>query len=84
MMRFSERARIALEKTPQPMKSKLTKIIHDLEHGRPLRSLLFHRKMRYREDVWVVRTESKVLYYSKKDDEITILDILDPTEYRHD
>lgn len=84
MIKFSERALIAFEKAPQPLKSQLTRILHDLERGRPLRSTFFHRKMRFREDVWIVRTERKILYYSKKDDEITILDILDPTEYRHD
>ena len=84
MIKFSERALIALEKAPQPLKSKLTRIIHQLERGHPLSSTIFHRKMRFRENVWIVRAESKVLYYSKEDDQIIILDILDPTEYRHD
>ena len=81
MLLFSERAQIALEKSSEPLKAKLGLALKKLERGEQF-SQDEHRLMHSNRDVWVIRVDSNTrLLYSKKDEQVVILDILDRSEY---
>jgi hypothetical protein len=83
LLNFSERAKIALDRAPNNIKSKLKQIIDCLRRE----NIASHSALPsiYDKNVMVIRVDERFrLFYSKTSDHLNIVDIVDRSEYAHD
>lgn len=84
MIEMSERAKVAIDDCTPTLKRKVQKIIKGLENGEPFEAKKVRLKISDRL-VHVIRIDAKIrLMYYKNHDNITILDLLNRSEYSHD
>jgi hypothetical protein len=81
MLTFTERARIALERSPRRLRTQLTSVISEIESGEALSSQNAKRS-NSKEWLWVYRVDARTrLLFSRKGDDVVIEDILDKSAY---